>query len=281
MAKRLVDVREPVNALFYGEGKTGKTTALAAMANLGRVLLVNAESGILRRPLEELGIAVENIEVYPNPGEPITHEGLEKQWFRVREDLHKDPDSWAGFGIDSVTELQTALRDETVRDDIDRVERLGRSRSRWIASQDDWQQTNSKLRDLIRGLRDLPCHFGMTALDRRETDNDGRVVYRPSVTPSMQNDLNLWVSVICWTSMSVVGGEEEYLGLFRPDGKYRGGDRTKSLPKYLPNPQFDRIVAYADRDLTVDSDPLIAEAKRRRADAVAEEEEKQPEEVAA
>ena len=96
---------EPLHILYYGDGGTGKTSHMCALANNGRVLIVNAEKGVKRRALQRIGIAVDNIEVFTIGDEEITFESLEQEWLRVREALHADPTAYVGFLWDSMTQI--------------------------------------------------------------------------------------------------------------------------------------------------------------------------------
>lgn len=261
----LSDVREPVNALFYGDGGTGKTTDALAMAHEGKVLAVNAESGIKARALAKLGIPVENIEIFPEPGQELTFELLESEWKRVYEELNKDPNAYAGFVMDSITEVYKALLDNVVSSAVVRASRAGKDRDPFFIDRADYGIMTEQVRKLIRKFRDLPCHFAVTALSRREQDDDGSVVYQPAVTPALQNDLVGWMDLVCATSVVLVEGEEEHRGLFRPHAKFRGKDRLGAMPKWLVDPTFDRIVQYAGGDLSVDDDPVMQAAKERAA----------------
>lgn len=261
MAQPLSDSLEPVNILYYGDGGMGKTTDLMALANLGKVWACNAESGIKRRPLLDLGIKVENIEVYPGPGERLTVAGLEAEWLRIREELDKDPSSYVGTIWDSTTEIQQALKDSNVEDAVERAGKAGRERSPFVVSQDDWRMTNEQMRQLIRKFRDLPCHFGMSALQRREQDDDGRVVYQPGVTASLQADVVGWMDIVCHCSVEIVDEDEQFRGLFRPHGKFRGKDRFRATPKHLVDPWFDRVIQYVDGEMTLEDDPVMQAAR--------------------
>lgn len=272
MPQKLTESREPINSLYYGDGGTGKTTALASMANLGKILVVNAESGVKSRPLKERGVDVDQIEVFPGPDESITYDSLVEQWVRVREELNSDPEAYAGVVLDSITEIYKALLDSVVGSAVVRATRAGKERDPFFIDRADYGVMTEQVRSLVRKFRDLPCHFGMSALSRREQDDDGAVVYQPAVTPALQNDLIGWVDVVCVTSVASVGGVDEYRGLFRPHSKFRGKDRISAgaLPKWLVDPTFDRVVAYVDGDLSVDSDPVMAEARERAASAKAD-----------
>jgi hypothetical protein len=265
----LSDAPEFLNILWYGEGGTGKTTDLCSMAKLGKIWVANAESGLKARALRSHGIPIENIEVFPGPGEVISYDGLEKEYFRIREELHNDPTAYVGVGWDSITEIQQALKDIAVEGSVARAHRAGRERSRWVVDQDNWREVNEQCRQLVRRFRDLPCHFGATALSRREQDGSSQVTYQPGVTPGLQNDLVGWVDMVCHCSMSIVDGDEEYVGLFRPHGLYRGKDRDRTMPKWVINPTFDRVLEFDQGGLTLDDDPVTQLARERRARAEA------------
>lgn len=271
MPTLLEDTPEPINILYYGDGGTGKSTNIATAANEGKIWICNAESGIKARPLKAMGVSTENIEVFPGPGEEITFDSLEKEWLRIREELNNDPGAYAATGWDSITEIYKTLLDSVVAKAVVRADRAGKERDPFFVDRADYGVMTEQVRSLVRKFRDLPCHFALTALSRREQDDDGAVIYQPAVTPALQNDLVGWVDIVCVTSVAVVDGVEEYRGLFRPHSKFRGKDRLKALPKWLVDPTFERVQAYVDGELTVDTDPVMQEAKERAA-AVAEKE---------
>lgn len=279
MPQLLEDTPEPINILYYGDGGTGKSTNIATAANQGKIWICNAESGIKARPLKAMGVSTENIEVFPGPGEEITFDSLEKEWIRIREELNADPTAYAATGWDSITEIYKTLLDTVVAKAVVRAERAHKERDPFFVDRADYGVMTEQVRSLVRKFRDLPCHFSMTALSRREQDDDGAVIYQPAVTPALQNDLVGWVDIVCVTSVALVDGVEEYRGLFRPHSKFRGKDRLKALPKWLVDPTFERVQAYVDGELTVDTDPVMQEAKERaaRVAAVAEKETKDKE----
>lgn len=269
MAK-LADMQDHVNIIYYGDGGTGKTTDLAHMANLpgdAPLLYINAEGGIKARPLRQLGIPIDRIEVWPDPGEEITFESLEALHIKILGDLTKDPGSWVGVTWDSVTELTAAVLRETVEEAISKAESKGKQRDRFFTDISDYGQMTDKMRLLARRFRDLPCHFGISALERRDQDDDGQVRYGPDTTPKLANDLFGYVDIVCHTTTQIVAGEQEWIGEFTPVGKYRAKDRLGGMPAKLMKPTFDRILAYTNGEMTKDTDPVV-EAARERATAM-------------
>lgn len=267
MANMLSEASEPLNVLYYGDGGTGKTSHMAAMARLGRVLSVNAESGVKARALRKLGIPVQNIEVFPDParGETVSLRGLEDLYRRIASALIRDPQAYAGVFWDSITEIYKKLLEAVVARGVIQAARAGRERDPFFIERGDYGIMTEQVRSLMRKYRDLPCHFAVSALARREQDNDGAVVYQPAVTPALQGDMIGWMDMVCHTSVAIVNDEEEYRGLFRPHGKYRGKDRLRAVPKWLIDPTFDRLLMYVDEELDVDSDPVMQAGRERQA----------------
>lgn len=263
----LEDVTEHLNILYYGEGGSGKTTNLAFMANEGRVLFVNSEAGLKRKPLARLGVNVANIQVYPDPDDPeadISFEALEELFWQIKGDLHDDPKSWAGTAWDSGTEIHKKLLDSIVADQVKKAEQMGKDRDRFFIDRADWGQMTEQVRFLLRRYRDLPCHFGVSALERRDQDHDGIVRFGPALTPALQSDIVGYMDVVCHATVEQVGDEDEYRGLFRKSGKFSAKDRFGALPRRLVDPNFERVLAYINDDLDEDSDPVMSEALKRR-----------------
>lgn len=273
-AYTLDDQREVTNILYYGEAGTGKTTNLATMANLGRVLFINAEAGLKRRPLVDLGVEVGNIDIFPNPGagERVSFDALENLFWSMKAQLDDDPNAYIGTMWDSVSEIYRLLLDDLRERGYEKAKLAGKQRDRFFTDRDEYGIMSEQVRLLIRRFRDLPIHFGVSALERRQQDeDDGTVTIEPSVNPALQGDLRGWMDMVCRTYVEETAGEVEFWGLFRPIGKYRGKDRLGATPKRLIDPTFERVVGYVSGDLDIKTDPAMAEARARRKEGKKEE----------
>ena len=253
----LDDAREPVNIAYYGKEGAGKTTAAVSMANLGRTLVVNAEGGLKRKPLLDRGINTGNIAVYPPPGVVLTFENLQGVYNQIATDLAKDPSSWAGVVFDSATDIYQTILDEVSSARTERIRNTGKEVDEWFVDISDYGTMSKMFRFLLRRFRDLPCHFAVTALERRDVDEDtGTVAYGPAVTPALATDLLGYVDFVLHTR------QEDENGPFRAAtkrrGKYRAKDRFGVLPAVMVDPSFERIMSYKDGTLTEADDPLQA-----------------------
>jgi hypothetical protein len=250
---------------YYGFGGSGKTTDLCAMARRGPMLLVSAESGAKVKALQRQGIPTDNIHPWPDPkkGEEITFASFEQLYYRVKADLLRDPDSWFGIGFDSLSEIvRLLIIDERTRE-YHRLTARGKERKRYFTDRDDYGAVTAMVGEKLRQFRNLPCHFGFTALERR--DDDG--FYGPSANPGIANDLPGFVDLLIHCERQTLddGGDAVYLGWTKEHDKYRAKDRYGWLPLILPDPQFDRLLAWVREDLTPASDDRLVEVRARRA----------------
>jgi hypothetical protein len=124
--------------------------------------------------------------------------------------------------------------------------------------------------DLLYWFQSLPCHFIMTALERRDVDDDGKVAYGPDVTPALMSQIPGFVNVLVHTV--VVGDDDDptYAGwTVRHDKKYRAKDHYGVLPRRMPIPTFDRIYRYIREEMTKDNDPVLRALIQKQEEAAA------------
>ena len=255
---------EYTKALFYGKEGTGKTTAAAKAANMGRVLVVNAEGGLKKTALRNQGVAVENIAVWPRPdsGETVTAAGLVELHQRLLRDLTDDPASWYAVIIDSITEVANVVREQATD------KRVAKARVELdpdFVDRDDYGVMTNQLRKAIRRFRDLPCHVVLIGLEK---DDEDLKQFRPALSPALNTDVLGYVDLI-----GRFGSPDgTYRARFRGTERIRAKDRFGVLPDSLAEPGFDRIQMWLTGDLTTENDPLQQdlEAQDRERAAAAE-----------
>lgn len=271
------DTEEHLNVLYWGREGAGKTIDLATATQLGRVLFINAEGGLKKRAMLSHGVKTENLVIWPKPGQDITYDGLEEVLFRVKSDLMDDPKSWYLVAMDSITEIAQAFTDEASDDRFDKARKKNPAWNptigdRFFTDLGDYGTSTKMVRKIVRMYRDLPVHFAMTALERRDVDEDtSRVAYGPAVGPALQTALLGYVDVVLYCK-----AEDEDRPYFRAQtkkiGTARAKDRLGVIPKVLVNPTFPRLVAYNEGTLDESTDPVQAvlaqpEAKEKPATA--------------
>jgi hypothetical protein len=264
-----IDHPEFLRVLWYGREGSIKTTSAATMANTSeaKILVLNAEGGLKVKPLQRRGITVDNIQIYPDPdtsaGHKFVRAELDAIFRRVKADLEsKDPSRvWAGTIWDSATELVANVLDEVSDVRVRKlITKLGDPEKvdPFFVDRADYGTMSKMIRDLLRKYLDLPCHWGGTALLRREVEKDTkRPIYGPAVNPG------LWTNLLGDPDIVLACVGEDELGppraLTRGNTRFRAKDRFSCLPRILAVPTFERILGYYDEVLNEDDDPLQKE----------------------
>jgi hypothetical protein len=265
------DEDEFYSLMWYGPEGTGKTTDLAMVLanNPGELLLLNAESGAKRRALQYHGVDTSRIRLYPPRGVDLTFEGLERLYYRLAADLEQTPGKWLAVGWDSATAIYQKLLDNVVEEEIRKQQEIlqragkgreGRSgnvklRDRFETDRDDYAAMSNQFRLLLRKYRTLPCHFLVTALERRDEDKGKKVTYGPAVSPALQTDLLGYVDVVIRTQVEDTKNGPVWFGRTAATRDARGKDRIGGLPYELVDPTFERVVAYLTDQLVEAKDP--------------------------
>jgi hypothetical protein len=251
----LDDTEEFVNVLYYGDAGSGKTTAAAHMAKLGRIIVIDAEAGLKKRPLRRLGIETANILPY----KVTTYADLERLYWQVKAKLEEEPGYFAGVVFDSFTEIQKKLiEDITGQRYAKSVAQATRGGFEvkddpFAVDRDEYGKMTEQCRRITRQFRDLDCHTAFVCLTRRDVDKegDGSIFYRPALTPAFATDLLGYVDVAMYVQEeddADLGDYSRFIGLTRPTGKYRGKDRYGATPPVFPNPTFDRVVDFVRQE---------------------------------
>ena len=173
----------------------------------------------------------------------------------------ENPESWAGVVLDSATEGHVAILDTVQAKRVKGIQDKGAEVDEDHVDISDYGTMSKLFRDVLRKFRDLPCHFIVTALERRDIDKDtGKPQYGPAVTPGLQTDLLGYVDFVLMCKAEDEDGP--FRALTRANSRYRAKDRFDVLPKILVDPGVDRIIQYVLGELTEETDP---EQKRYKA----------------
>ena len=249
----LVDSETYLKAMFFGDPGSGKTTAAASMAQLGKILIVDLESGLRARPLDKLGIPTENISVVKLK----TYEEMVKVCQEVAKALAADPGKYVGFVLDSVTEMQDKFTENLTSARVRKSATRGVKDDEFEIDGDTRIRASGQVLRICRMLRDLPCHTVFNALQKEDKETDGTIYYRPMLGPKTATAVASYVNIVTHLSLEPSDAGAIRIGRSSPVGKYRGKDNIADLPERMLNPSFDRILKVVRGELTpeeVDAD---------------------------
>lgn len=252
---------EWANVLLWGREGAGKTTSLARLANIApqgsKVLVINAEGGLKPTALRKRGVDTSKLMIWPDPakGQRLTRLGLENVYRKVHADLIQDPTSWFATSWDSASEIHQTILGGVQEKRVKSLQRQGKDPDPDFVDRADYGTMSKMVRDLLRKFRDLPCHFFVTALERRDKDEETRkLVVGPSITPALQQDILGYVDM----SLYLKAGDEQgpFRAMTKGSVRFRVKDRFDVLPRIMAEPMGDRIIAYLHGELTEDEDPF-------------------------
>lgn len=251
----LDEVPVHVNGLWWGAEGSTKTTSIASAANFGQMMMVSSEGGLIKATLQRRGVKTENLRIYPRPGEDVTIEGLQAVYKRLATDLDRDPTSWFAVGVDSATDITEKLLEASSDERMAKLAKRNVASDPWFTDISDYGTVGKKMRWFLRRLRDLPCHTLITALSKRDVDEDtGEVTYGPAANEGVQRLLLSYPDL----SLACKAPDETRpaRALTKEGGRYRCKDRFDLLPKTMVEPTFDRVWRYLQGDLLESTDPL-------------------------
>lgn len=256
----LDEAPEFVNALLYGEPGSGKTSHMATMANMGRMFMLDVESGAKARALRRIGINTRNIVPVP----VTCYKDMDDFYWWLKAELDSNPDFCVGFGVDSISEIHDMLIAEQTG--VRHAKAVRKAGANMEVEDDEFAVelpergiVTEQLRRLSRHFRDLPCHTVWTALVKSDIDQSGQggKVLRPALPPKFCNNLTGYVDVVAYcTRAEGVDDASGYLGVFRETGMYRGKDRLGGLPSVMALPTFERIHAVTMLDMDPEQDEI-------------------------
>lgn len=261
----LAEEEEYLNVLWYGPEGVGKTTAALRAADHGKVLAVTAEGGLKRRALAKQGINVDNVVIWPRPGqeEDLTRENLEALGHRIRDDLRTDPGSWYAVVWDSGSAIGDTILRQVVAAEVekDRAKPAHlRKETRadvFFTDRSDYGTMTSMFVPLVHQYRDLQCHFLITALERRDVDEDtGQVMYGPVFTPAVSSEVRASADIVLRVSQEDNDGQTVVVAATRPNPRYRAKDRFDATPHRMADPSFTRVLGYVEGTVEESNDPV-------------------------
>lgn len=260
-AQSLSESEEYVKGLWYGNPKQGKTTAVAGLARLGKMIAIDTEGqGWLKGPLRKRGIPVDNIIRYT----PTSYKEMEEVYWEVAG-MVDDGVPLVGCAIDHMTDLEARMIRQASMARIDKAKRNLEPRAKkgiaeaqaelealnpFATELQDYGVWTNQARHLMRMFRDLPMHVVFIAHYRTEMGT--RV---PSLTEKFRVDLMGSMNMVCGvTTKELPTGDLAYTGVFREVQQWQGGDRFDVTKPVVCNPSLDRIIAAVRGELDFDKD---------------------------
>jgi phage nucleotide-binding protein len=140
--------------------------------------------------------------------------------------------------LDSLTELHTLIMKAVLRQRHDKRPDLDDE----PPGMKEWGLASDKLRNVVRGFRDLPCNTIIMALDKSDKDENGRVSITPALPGQLATSIPGFLDIVGY----MTANEEEEEGIVRrlqtqKTRKVIAKDRTGLLDSVIESPSIPMI----------------------------------------
>lgn len=267
----LADSADYIKALYYGPKGRRKTTYMAGLARVGKILAVDTEGhGWLKNPLKRRGIPIENI-VYRRA---TTYNEIESIFWDMEPRVQSG--EIIGVSIDHLSDLErrfvraATMARQTKKSGLGNVATFTKAQdlmdkgvNPFFSEQGDYGVWTNQATHLMRLYRDLPCHVAFGAHHREEEITRKWV---PGLTPAFRNELMGSVNMIIGCDLEEFGTEDEDIigvGVMREMGLWYGADRIGITRPKTVNPSMDRLVALLNEELDLTKDEEQQDFKKR------------------
>lgn len=210
------DVR--LKLLVYGHPGVGKTTLASTLSQLGKVLFLNVEGGLLSVPPSEDILAVDMQGMTEN----FVAELPDIIDILYARDYEKHPwlEDVKTIVVDSGSELQSAVIESVVEEAIAKNPKRTDANEVWL---EDYGKVSSALSTFFRRLKSLPFNVIITALVREQRTKEGNMLVdvKPDFTAKLAE--------------KVMGYVDHVWYMYRTEEKQEDGE-TLLTPTILTQP---------------------------------------------
>lgn len=216
-----------IKFLFYGRSGTGKTvlsSSASAVPDLGPVLGVDMDGGMLAATANGYtDIDLTKVDSFT---------ASEDSYMQVHKYLVGPDNEYSTAILDSLTEMQQLVVTECLRES-------GKKQPDWPV----WGLVTGKMRAAVRRIRDLPIHVIATALDRQVKDEQtGMMVCQPSLNGKMAEEIPGFFDVVARLAIKKnKEGKLVRVAYFEGDGTFVAKDRTNSLGRVMEDPTIEKM----------------------------------------
>jgi len=219
---------EYLKVLVFGESGAGKTTLCGTSMDSelsSPVFLIDVEGGT----------TVLNDK--PNVDVKAARAMAEIQ--AIADTLHQYPKYYKTVILDSLTELRDIDMQEVM---MEQYKKKPETTDKYVPSPREWGKSGARVKEILRYLKDLPCHVVVTTLMTENQDMaTGVKTIEPLLPGQLQKQVSGFFDIVGYLRARMVQGQNVRTIQFVRTDKVMAKDRTKALPDILEDPTIPKI----------------------------------------
>jgi len=214
--------------LIFGDSGSGKTT-----------LLGTAQDSELTSPVFLLDIEAGTSVLSDKPLVDVKQARTMAAVQEVADALHKYPKYYKTFELDGFTELREIDMQEVMQQQYNKKPE---TTDLYVPSPREWGKSGSRVKELLRYLKDLPCHVIVTALVSADTnERTGITSFHPMMPGQLKGQVPGFFDIVGFLRANTRGGDTVRTLQFAKTERVMAKDRTKCLPASMDEPTIPKI----------------------------------------
>jgi hypothetical protein len=183
----------------------------------------------------------------------------------VADILHAHPKYYKTFSLDSLTELREIDMQEVM---LQQYNKKPETTDIYVPSPREWGKSGSRVKEILRYLKDLPCHVVVTTLvSENKDERTGITKIEPMLPGQLKGQVPGFFDIVGYLRATTKGDSTVRTMQFSKTERVMAKDRTKILPAVMEEPTLPKIwdlifQAGATIERTVSPELLAAVSER-------------------
>lgn len=222
---------EFIKMLVFAESGAGKTT-----------LLGTTEDSELSMPSLVIDVEGGSVVLNDRPKIDVKQVRSTNAVQEIADILHKHPKFYKCLSLDGFSELRDINMSEVMKAQFNKKPD---TTDIYVPSPREWGKSGSHLKEILRYLKDLPCHVIVTCLLSEKKDERTSIIKMGPMLPGqLGGQVPGFFDIVGFLRATTKNGVTVRTMQFAKTERVMAKDRTKLLPDSLDEPTIPKIMEY-------------------------------------
>jgi phage nucleotide-binding protein len=219
---------EYIKMLVFGESGAGKTTFLGT-----------AQDSTLTSPVFLIDVEGGSVVLNDKPNVDVKQVRSTAGVEQIADILHKHPKYYATIELDSLTDFRDINMGEVMQEQYNKKPE---TTDKYVPSPREWGKSGGQIKEILRYLKDLPCHVIVTTLlEVKQDQRTGIEKMQPLLPGQLGRQVPGFFDIVGFLKATTKQGETIRSMQFKKTERVMAKDRTKALPDIMEEPTIPEI----------------------------------------